>query len=69
MASTPVDTTAQVLAALETFTGRPDKAAIEAANKWLQDFRDSVSDSPSGDRLLMLCSSLAILLGGCVGHL
>ena len=32
-----------LLSALEVFNGAPDKAAIERANSWLQDFQHSVN--------------------------
>jgi transportin-3 len=33
---------ASLLAALEVFTGAPDKASLERANAYLQDFQHSV---------------------------
>lgn len=32
-----------VLQALQVFSGQPDKASIDAANRWLQDFQHTVS--------------------------
>jgi hypothetical protein len=32
-----------LLSALEVFSGAPDKASIERANSWLQDFQHSVN--------------------------
>jgi len=31
-----------VLAALDVFSGAPDKASLDTANSWLQDFQHSV---------------------------
>lgn len=44
MASTQEASVKAVLAALETFSGHPDKTSIERANRWLQDFQHSVRD-------------------------
>lgn len=32
-----------VLSALQVFSGTPDKAALDTANTWLQDFQHSVN--------------------------
>jgi len=42
MAQTPDDSIQTVLSALEVFTGQPDKASLEKANRWLQDFQHTV---------------------------
>lgn len=40
-----------LLAALDVFTRAPDKASLEKANAWLQDFQHSVNISPVAPRL------------------
>ncbi len=37
------DTISAVLAALQVFSGQPNKASIDAANQWLQEFQHTVS--------------------------
>lgn len=43
MAEVATESIQQVLAALEVFSGKPDKESLDKANAWLQNFQHAVS--------------------------
>lgn len=62
----------QVLAALEVFSGKPDRASLEKANAWLQTFQHSVRLSwmipYEAMDVLLTTSLLAPLIASSINH-